>query len=197
MGSSLFAFALFLHKWISASGFQTGRAPFRSHNCLHSSLFLFFFSLATSMLSLVLIFFWARTRKINDLLLIFLSLTPSLHLLPASPYPHVPHLIPMHGVYLAFVETAALLKDSPGINLPCLCQATDQQFTGHQLLGLLGGRLTGILGVWHDRAFTAGVLVPAFKHKENNRNILDTVIPTRSLILLSDVVRFGTRSRFK
>lgn len=54
----------------------------------------------------------------------------------------------MHGcIFGLFVETALLLEDSPGINLPCRCQAADQQFTGHQLLGLLGGRLTGILGV--------------------------------------------------
>ena len=97
-----------------------------------------------------------------------LSLSPSLHLHPASLYPISFWCM---AVYLAFVETASLLEDSPGINLPCLCQATDQQFTGHQLLGLLGGCLTGILGVWHDRAFTAGI-DPALNtksatHKEN------------------------------
>lgn len=71
-----------------------------------------------------------------------------------------PILFGCTAVYLAFVEAVLHLEDSPGINLPCLCQATDQQFTGHQLLGLLGGCLTGILGVWHDRAFPART-VPA------------------------------------
>lgn len=66
-----------------------------------------------------------------------------------QPSPGLPATISFKcmAVYLAFVETAMYLEDSPGINLPCVCQATDQQFTGHQLLGLLGGHLIGILGV--------------------------------------------------
>lgn len=67
------------------------------------------------------------------------------------------------AVYLAFVETASVLEDSPGINLPSLCQATDQQFTGHQLLGLPGGCLTAILGVGHDSIYST--YRPHFKHK--------------------------------
>lgn len=89
----------------------------------------------------------------------------SIHLHPASLYPPLSTIsFWCMAVYVAFVETASLLEDSTGINLPCLCQATDQQFTGHQQLGLLGGCLTGILGVWHDRAFTAGI-VPALNIK--------------------------------
>lgn len=70
------------------------------------------------------------------------------------------------AVYLAFVEIALLLEDSPGINLPCLCQATDQQFTGHQILGRLGGHLIGILGVELDRAVTAAILILVLIIKE-------------------------------
>lgn len=124
-----------------------------TRNCFHSSLLFFLpFFPPPSAVSFVHSF-QTHTE----------SLTFSLVILPLSTFPS-PFSFRCMAVYSAFVETASLLEDSPGINLPCLCQATDQQFTGHQLLGLLGARLTGVLGVWHDRAVTAGI-VPALDAK--------------------------------
>lgn len=107
------------------------------------------------------------------------------------------------AVYLAFVETASVLEDSPGINLPCLCQATDQQFTGHQLLGLLGACLTGVLCVWQGRAFTAGVVwalntktYQKYTYYElplcMNYNRLSSVILLTVSFLFANTMPFGT-----
>lgn len=148
MGCNLFASALFLYRSICPSVFHMLSLFSHIHTQLLSflSVILFLFSTPPSAVSLVHSFQTHTESLTFSLVFLPLSLLPTTLTQPLSTFPS-PISFGCMAVYSAFVETASLLEDSPGINLPCLCQATDQQFTGHQPLGLLGGRLTGVLGV--------------------------------------------------
>lgn len=167
---------------------------FRNVNCFHILVMLVlclsqakllsplcfscFLLVAPTTASLVDISFVApRTTDVSVLLspslVLFLSSSTFTPLLSSTSLPCTS--FECMAVYLAFVETASVLEDSPGINLPCLCQATDQQFTGHQLLGLLGACLTGVLCVWQGKAFTAGV-VWALNTKKRGKYIRNSYI---------------------